>query len=148
MVREGPRFAIGLLAVWVGCSPAVAPPTVPKRRAGELMMEVGSRFERANIAAQSARWDVAVYDTHELREVFDDDLLPGRWADNPTMSSEAHKFLAGPLAALEADARTHDARGWAAAFATTTAACNACHRIARVAFIQIDESGAFGAAAK
>ena len=106
------------------------------------MLEVGTRYARLGREVEAGRWELAAYDVHELRETFDDDLLPRTWGDNPTMQHAARAFLAGPLAQLEATARTKDRAGWPAAFTATTAACNACHRDGHVAFIEIDDSGA------
>ena len=103
-------------------------------------MEVGARFERSQRAVAAGRWELAAYDVHELREVFEDDLLPGKWADNPSMGHETHAFIAGPLPQLEAAAR--DRSAWDGAFGTTVKACNACHQVAHVAFIEIDAAGA------
>lgn len=117
------------------------PPAKPvHRRGGELMIEVGTRYPRLPREIAAGSWELAAYDVHEMRETFEDDLLPRSWNDNPTMQHEAKTFLAGPLAALEASARTRDA-GWRAAFDATTKACNACHATAHVAFIVIDKDG-------
>lgn len=119
------------------------PPAKPEhRRGGELMIEVGARYTRLPHEIAADRWELAAYDVHELREVFDDDLLPRAWGDNPAMQHEAKMFLTGPLAALEASARTRDKAGWATTFDATTKACNACHLAAHVAFIEIDADGA------
>jgi cytochrome c556 len=125
----------------VACSHPVQP-TAPKRRAGDLMIEVGMRFERSRRAVLANAWELAAYDLHELREVFDDDLLPGKWSDNPAMQHDAHQFTAGALAQLEAAARVHDRAAWDTAYPATVQACNACHATAHVAFLAIDSSGA------
>jgi predicted CxxxxCH...CXXCH cytochrome family protein len=69
-------------------------------------------------------------------------LLPNTWNDNPTMKHEASGFLAGPLAQLEATARTRDQASWTTTFTATTKACNACHAAGHVAFIVIGNDGA------
>ena len=131
-----------LVAVIAGCATTPAAPRAPQRRAGELMIEVGARFARANVEAPAGHWELAAYDLHELRETLEDDVLPGKWRDNPSMHAEAERFLAGPFATLEATARTRDAAGWRAAFAATVTACNHCHETGRVPFLKIDEHGA------
>lgn len=136
------RLLAVALALLAACAHAPAPAAPEHRRGGELMIEVGTRYARLTREVDAARWELAAYDIHELREAFEDDLLPRTWGDNPTMQHAAHGFLAGPLAALEATARTKDRAGWPAAFAATTAACNACHRDAHVAFVEIDDAGA------
>lgn len=117
-----------------------APPI--HRRGGELMIEVGTRYARVGREVAANRWELAAYDIHELRETFEDDLLPRTWNDNPTMQHASKTFLDGPLANLEATARTKDRAAWATAFAATTDACNACHRDGKVEFIEIDANGA------
>jgi hypothetical protein len=127
--------------VLVACA---QPPPAAKpehRRGGELMIEVGTRYARLPREIAADHWELAAYDLHELREVFEDDLLPRAWNDNPAMQHESKAFLTGPLAALEASARTRDQAGWPATFDATTKACNACHAVAHVAFIVIDKDG-------
>lgn len=102
------------------------------------------RFERSQRAVAAGRWELAAYDIHELGEAFEDDLLPGKWADNPTMRHAARVFLAGPLGPLEAAARVKDRGAWDSAFGATLKACNACHDAAHVGFLQVDASGAPG----
>ena len=134
------RFVAALVLVACAQPP---PPTKPvHRRGGELMIEVGARYARLPHEIAADRWELAAYDVHELRETFEDDLPPRAWGDNPAMQHEAKAFLAGPLAALEASARTRDHAGWAATFDATTKACNACHAVAHVEFIEIGADGA------
>jgi hypothetical protein len=130
-----------LALVVVSCSHP-APPTAPARRAGDLMIEVGARFERCQRAIAAGAWELAAYDLHELREIFDDDLLPGKWSGNPAMQHDAHAFIVGPLSQLEAAARVRDRAAWDSAHAATVTACNACHATAHVGFLVVDGSGA------
>ena len=123
------------------CAQPPSPAKPEHRRGGELMIEVGTRYARLPREIATDRWELAAYDVHELREAFEDDLLPRAWADNPTMQHEAKTFLSGPLAALEASARTRDGAGWPATFDATTKACNACHAAAHVTFIEIAPDG-------
>jgi len=105
------------------------------------MIEVGTRYVRLSREVAAGRWELAAYDVHELRETFEDDLLVHTWGDNPTMQKAAKDFLAGPLAQLEATARTQDRAGWGTAFGATTTACNACHKTGKVAFVEIADDG-------
>lgn len=100
------------------------------------------RYARVSREIAAERWELAAYDVHELRETFEDDLLPHTWNENPAMQRAAKQFLDGPLAQLEATARTKDHATWSADFAATTKACNACHLEGKVAFIEIDATGA------
>ena len=131
-------IAIALVSACTGAVPLAKP---EHRRGGELMIEVGVRFAHASREAAAGSWELATYDLHELREAFEDDLLTKTWADNPTMKHEASGFLAGPLAQLEATARTRDEGTWASSFAATTKGCNACHTAGHVAFIVIGSEG-------
>lgn len=104
------------------------------------MIEVGLRMARFHRAAAAGAWELAAYDAHELREVFEDDLLPGTWRAKPPMQYEARTFLDGPLPQLEAAARTHD-RDWGKTFATVVTACNHCHSVGHNAFIIVEDDG-------
>ena len=123
-----------------GCSHATPAAKPEHRRGGELMIEVGTRYARLPHEIAAGRWELAAYDAHELRETFEDDLLPHTWGDNPTMQQDAKQFLAGPLAQLEASVRTQDA-AWRTSFDATTKACNACHAAGHVAFVEIGDDG-------
>jgi hypothetical protein len=52
---------------------ATAAPSAPKRY-GDIMAEVGRRFERAGQAVVAGRWEMAGYDIGEIGELFEDDI--------------------------------------------------------------------------
>jgi hypothetical protein len=125
----------------VACAHPAPPPPPAHRRAGELMIEVEKRFERAGRAATSGHWELATYDVHELREVFDDELLPKSWNEKPPLLQESKGFVEHTLPALEAAARTHDA-GWSTTFRETVDACNHCHHVEKMDFLVVGPTGA------
>lgn len=133
-----------------GVPPTAPPPSVPPppataseppRRFGELMDEVGRRFERAGRAARARSWELAAYDLHEIEEVFEDDLPTARVPHEITadVRSIGAAFAAGPLEELRDAARAEDEARFAAAFAAAADACNVCHEAAEHAFILVPD---------
>jgi len=120
-------------------SAAEAPrPVAAPKHFGDIMSEVGHRFERAGRAAKVGRWQLAAYDVGEIEEVFAD--IP-----HAIMPDDVHVDLR-PLAAdfagkapadLKQAIASHDPATFEAAFARTAAECNACHETAGRAFIQV-----------
>lgn len=111
----------------------------PPRRFGELMSEVGRRFERAGRAGRAESWELADYDLHELEEAFEDDVPTARVpSDVPfDVLPIAAAFADGPLVELRRAARAHDASAFSSAFAAAASACNACHQAAAHGFIVV-----------
>jgi hypothetical protein len=107
---------------------------------GEVMVTVGRRFEVAGRAATAGRWELAAFEAGELGELFESDVprasLPkeGPTAQIPAM---AKAFLESAPPDLEKAAASKDRAAFAAAFERAAAQCNACHRSAEKAFIQV-----------
>ena len=140
--RPGALAAVVLLA-GPGCSRAAPPP--PERSAaqpglGEVMVNVGRRFETAGRAAAANRWELAAFEAGELGELFESDVphaqLPkeGPTAQIPAMSQA---FLQSAPPDLASAAATKDRAKFAAAFERAAAQCNACHASADKGFIQV-----------
>jgi hypothetical protein len=141
------RTAVVCAALAAGCSRA-NPPTpggaddhaAPRASLGNVMVEVGRRFETAGRAAVANRFELAEFEAGELEELFEDDVpaaaLPkeGPTAHIPAM---AKAFLEAHPPELKKAAQARDAKAFAAAFARAAAACNDCHKASAKAFIQV-----------
>jgi hypothetical protein len=119
---------------------AAAPATgVAPRRYGEVMSEVGLRFERAGKAALAGRWAFAAYDVGELEETFEHDVPVA--IQPPEVKVDlapiARTMPHGSLASLLAAVQMHDEAAFRAAYASTAATCDGCHRLSGHAFIQV-----------
>lgn len=107
---------------------------------GSVMAQVGRRFELAGRASQAGRFELASFEVGELEELFDGDVpnaeLPkeGPTAHIPKMAAA---FRATNLPELDRAAAAKDGAAFERAFATTAAACNACHSASEKAFIEI-----------
>jgi hypothetical protein len=106
---------------------------------GELMTEVGHRFERAGRAAVAGRWELAGYDLHELAEVLDDELphAPRPEDIHTDLMPMARDLLARGVTPLQQAAQARDRRAFDAAFAQTAGLCNGCHRAGSRTFIEV-----------
>lgn len=133
----------------VGCSKAESstPSANDKSRVaeqapglGEVMVQVGRRFEVAGRAASANRFELAAFEVGELRELFENDVprasLPkeGPTAQIPAM---AKAFLESVPPALTLAAASRDCKAFASAFQLAADTCNACHRSADKGFIEV-----------
>ncbi len=122
----------------VACSrPAPSPPA---ESLGNVMAQVGRRFETTGRAAVANRWELVEFEASELGELFEDDV-PGAALpkEGPTahIPATATAFLQTQVPALEGAAKARDAKKFAEAFATAAAACNGCHTASAKAFIEV-----------
>jgi cytochrome c553 len=120
----------------ISCSRS-APP--PGKHFGDLMSEVGRRFERLGRAVAAGRWELADYDLGEIGEVFEQDvptaLMPPEV--HVDLRSMAQAFAATTPADLEKAIAARDRGAFEAAFARAATACNGCHRAAGRGFIEV-----------
>jgi hypothetical protein len=135
------RIVVGV--VLAGAAACSKPPPGEAHDApglGEVMVTVGRRFEVAGRAATAGRWELAAFEAGELGELFESDVprasLPkeGPVAQIPAM---AKAFLESAPPDLEKAAQAKDRAAFAAAFERAAAQCNACHKSAEKAFIQV-----------
>jgi hypothetical protein len=142
MARRAELLVLGALAAMLAAcatTPAPAPATASasKRRLGDAMDEVGRRFRRASRAVKADRWDLAVYDLHELDEVFEEDLKDSKWGGKPQLAKLADAMQAHQLAALHAAVTAHDHAAFATAVADAAKACHDCHKQAEMQYIEV-----------
>ena len=104
------------------------------------MAELGSRFERAGNAVIANRWDLANYDIAELGEVVKHDWTPASWKGNQKVEELASEFATRTQPALQMTVRGRDRDAAARVFAEAARGCNACHKAAGVAFIEVPEA--------
>lgn len=133
------KLVIALSVLVMSCAPAPRAVEQP-RRLGDAMDEVGSRFNRVGRAMVAGRWELATYDLHELKEVFEEDLAGSSWHGKPQLSELAKKFQAQQITALAMAVHSHDREASQRAVADAARACNECHKAADMAYIEISET--------
>jgi len=112
----------------------------PRVGLGEVMVQVGRRFEVVGRATVAKRFELAEFEVGELEELFEGDVpraeLPkeGPTAHIPMM---ARAFLKTNLPQLKKAAASHDPKTFELAFQQTAAACNSCHQASAKGFIEI-----------
>jgi cytochrome c553 len=114
-------------------------------RYGELMSEVGRRFELLGRAAGARRWELAGFELHELEETFEDlpHAKPPEGADKVDLRALEQAFTNTHPPALQAALTAKDQGAFAKAFGETAGTCNGCHHASGHAFIEIpSEPGA------
>ncbi len=136
MIRAiGTSFVV---VVVVACHSGTPPPPAP--HFGDVMTQIGRRFELLGRAAVAKRWDLASFELGELREGFDDvpraEIPDDVHADIPQL---AKLFVPAIENALEAGLAKHDATEFARGFATASGSCNTCHHEAGRAYIEIPD---------
>jgi hypothetical protein len=107
---------------------------------GNVMVEVGRRFETAGRAAVANRFELAEFEAGELEELFEGDVpaaAPPKEGPTAHIPAMAKAFLGAHPPALKKAAQARDAKAFAEAFARAAAACNDCHRASTKAFIQV-----------
>ena len=115
-----------------------APPPGPSL--GDVMAQVGRRFELTGRAVVANRFELAEFEAGEIEELFAEEVpraeLP---KEGPTahIQGMAKAFLDSNAPDLKKAAALHDPRSFATAFARTATACNACHAASAKAFIQV-----------
>ena len=130
---------LGLASLLASCSKGGAAPA-EGRGLGDVMVDVGRRFEVLGRAAAATRWELAAYEADELGEIFENDVphatLPkeGPTAQIPGL---AKVFLQSAPPALMKAAQAKDPVTFNAAFADAAGLCNACHQSAEKGFIQV-----------
>lgn len=147
LMRDTRTLALAVCTLMAGCSRSTRghdgteshtlsqPPGL-----GEVMVQVGARFELAGRAAVANRFELADFEAGELEELFEDDIpraaLPkeGPTAHIPAMAREFAQ-QAPPM--LERAAAKRDRAAFADAFRLTAAMCNGCHQASAKAFIEI-----------
>ncbi|HZU85338.1 MAG TPA: hypothetical protein VE987_20545 [Polyangiaceae bacterium] len=107
---------------------------------GEVMSQVGRRFETAGRAAAVGRYELAEFEVGELEELFENDVpraaLP---KEGPTahIAAMAQSFLKLNAPELKRAAASKDRVAFADAFQHAAAACNGCHQASAKAFIEV-----------
>jgi len=115
-------------------------PPQPKPGLGNVMVQVGRRFELAGRAAAAGRFELAEFEAGEIEETFENDV-PGAELpkEGPTAQilPMAKAFLESNAKELREAAAKKDRAAFDAAFAHAAAACNACHQAAAKGFIHV-----------
>jgi len=131
---------VGIFAALVAsCGRAPHPESdVPTRRYGDLMAEVGRRFERSGRAVLADRWELASYDLEELEECFERDLA--RATPPPEVKIDLRTLAKAYLevhTALKNATGGRDRAVFAAKFERAATACNGCHEAAGKGYIVV-----------
>jgi hypothetical protein len=120
------------------CGEASTPEMEP--RYGELMAEVGRRFELAGRSVRAGRLALAAFELEELQEIFEEDLpkaAPPRVNAGADLAGVAGAFRQTNLPELLAAVRARDGRAFGAAYARAAETCNGCHRASGHGFIEV-----------
>lgn len=130
------RPSLIVLLALAACSGGT--PRAPAPRLGDLMTQVGRRFELIGRAGTAKRWDLAGFELGELHETFDDvpkAIMPEDVkADVPQL---AKGFVPTIESNLDAAVASRDPARLATAFAAAAGACNSCHQAAGKPYIEI-----------
>jgi hypothetical protein len=114
-----------------------AEPPVP--HFGDIMSEVGRRFELLGRAAKANRWELATYELGELKEAFDDvpkATLP-EGIGEANIKGLAEAFVATHPPELDAALKAHQWTALSGAYQRAAETCNGCHKAARRGFIEV-----------
>jgi hypothetical protein len=106
---------------------------------GDLMVEVGRRFETIGKTAKAGRWDLALYELGELQEAFEalPKAEPPEKTEGVNLVGLSQAFLNTHPPEIKVALTAHDLRQLGQAFANAAETCNGCHKAAGRAFIQV-----------
>jgi hypothetical protein len=103
---------------------------------GEIMTLQQMRHLKLWLAGEAGNWDLAVYESEELAEGFDDVVrLHPTHKDAPVAPRDAiPRIILAPLAQVRAAAENRDRAAFMQAYDTLTLACNNCHNAMNFGF--------------
>lgn len=128
-----------LVALVTGACTGPAPSTSAPHF-GDLMTQVGRRFELLGRAMQAKRWELADFELGELRETFADVPIAQIPKDvKADVARLARGFVPVIETTLQEAVSKRDAAGAATAFASAAQSCNACHQAAGRRFIEVPD---------
>lgn len=107
---------------------------------GEVMSEIGHRFELMGRAARARRFRLAHYEIGELEEALHDDLpraAPPRKGDPHKLAALLGELDKQRLPELKRAVKTRDSAQIDQAFSHTAQICNACHAATGHDFVQV-----------
>ena len=100
--------------------------------AGNIMIEVGARYQNLYWAAKQGKWDFAGYQAEEIRE-----LIEKLQITRPKRAATAGEFLHAVYPMLPAAVKTREWKKFEAAFEKMRHECMACHGKNEVGFVQL-----------
>ena len=109
---------------------------------GEVMVQVGRRFEVMGRAAVANRYELAAFEAGEIGELFEDDVPHAQLPkEGPTahILTMAKSFLELVPPELTKAAEAKDKAAFAAAFKHAATQCNGCHAASAKGFIEVPE---------
>lgn len=105
-------------------------------RFGELMEDVGRRFERVGRATAAHRWELATFELGELDEDFDD--VPTAKLPEDVHEEALRPFIKSYTStALRSALVARDGAAVASAYAGVAKVCNACHQANARGFVEV-----------
>ena len=104
---------------------------------GEIMTLQQMRHLKLWFASQAGNWPLADYELDELKEGFEDIVKYFPVKDDVPTGVMATAVIEKEVADLNKAIEAKDRKRFVAAYDQMTAACNACHRASRHAFIVI-----------
>jgi len=110
---------------------------------GDVMVQVGRRFEVMGRAAAANRFELAAFEAGELEELFEGDVPRAQLPkEGPTqqIGALAKQFLQAIPPELTKAAEAKDKTAFAAAFKHAATLCNGCHAASAKGFIEVPES--------
>lgn len=112
----------------------------PSPHFGDVMTQVGRRFELLGRAMQAKRWELANFELGELRETFVDIPAAQIPADvKADVRQLAKQFVPAVVTPLQDAIAKQDPARAAAAFASASQACNGCHQASGRKFIEVPD---------
>jgi hypothetical protein len=134
-------FAVVLAAMspWPAASQSAPPAAEPYRPGlGDLMtMTVQPRHIKLALAGRESNWAYAKYELHELQEAFERIVRVWPKYKGLPLGGMVDAIAKGPMEEMAKAIQDKNSEQFAAAYATLTEGCNACHQAANVGLVVI-----------
>lgn len=143
------RILLVLAVVWVSGAATAAGPEVDWRKstetsqkverliealpnAGNIMIEMGERYQNLYWAAKLGKWEFAAYQAEEIKE-----LIEKLQITRPKRAASAREFLGVIFPMLPEAVKTRDWKKFEVAFEQMRHECMACHGKNEMGFVQL-----------
>ncbi|OGI49553.1 MAG: hypothetical protein A3E57_08655 [Candidatus Muproteobacteria bacterium RIFCSPHIGHO2_12_FULL_60_33] len=100
--------------------------------AANIMIEMGERYQNLYWAAKQGKWEFAIYQTEEIKE-----LIEKLEITRPKRAASAREFLGVVFPLLPEATKTRDWKKFEAAFEQMRRECMACHVKNEMGFVQL-----------
>ncbi len=103
----------------------------------DIMGQTQLRHIKLGYAGRVGNWELASYETHQIRRSFEEAAKAGGTIDDRPISKWFEQESLPEIGEIDKAIEKRDVRRFNSAFEDLTRACNACHRAANIGFVKM-----------